>query len=195
MFHIIKFLVKWFYGILYRIEITGLENIPPDEGVIIAPNHIHYADPLVVGAYYPGHLYLMAKKELFKNPLLAKTISIMGAFPVDRDGNDIRAIKESLKVLKSNSPLLIFPEGTRNSLLGKAHGDGKAGVPLIAIKAKVKIIPVTIDSTYKLFSKIRIIYHKPISLEQYAGQKLSTDEYTKIINEILDIIYEEVALR
>ncbi len=192
---LIKTLLKIFYGLIYQIKISGIENIPQGEGVIIAPNHIHYTDPLIIGSYYPGHLYLMAKKELFKNPLLAKIISIMGAFPVDREGNDIRAIKESLKVLKANMPLLIFPEGTRNILPGKKHGDGKAGVPLIAIKSKVKIVPVTIDSTYRIFSKIRIVYHTPISLHEYEGKKLSSEEYTSIINEILDIIYEEVKLR
>jgi 1-acyl-sn-glycerol-3-phosphate acyltransferase len=195
MYLIIKTLVKIFYGLIYRIEITGLENIPPNEGIIIAPNHIHYADPLIVGSYYPGFINVMAKKQLFKNRLLAKIITIMGAFPVDRDGNDIRAIKESLKILKAKMPLLIFPEGTRNKLPGKSHGDGKAGIPLIAIKSKVKIVPVTIDSSFKIFSKVRIIYHEPVSLQEYEGTKLTQEEYTSIINKILDIIYKDVELR
>lgn len=195
MYHLIKFLVKVFYGLIYRIRLEGLENIPKDEGFIVAPNHIHYADPLIVGAYYPGFINVMAKKELFKNPLLAKIISIMGAFPVDRQGNDIRAIKQSLKVLKAKQPLLIFPEGTRNKLPGKEHGDGKPGVPLIAMRSKVRIVPVTIDSSYKLFSLVRIIYHPPVSLEAYYGQKLATEDYIPIINEILDIIYKDVTLR
>lgn len=195
MYLFLKTLVKLFYGLIYRIEIVGLERLPRGQALILAPNHIHFADPLIIGAYFPDHLHLMAKKELFRNPLLAKIISIMGAFPVDREGNDIRAIKQSLKVLKSDQPLLIFPEGTRNTLSGKAHLDGKPGVPVIAIRSKVPVVPVTIDSTYKWFSKVRITYHEPVSLAQYEGMKLDNEAYTEIINKILDQIYQQVELR
>jgi 1-acyl-sn-glycerol-3-phosphate acyltransferase len=195
MFHLIKFILKTFYGLIYRIQIFGLENIPKDEAVIIAPNHIHYADPLIIGAYYPGYLSLMAKKELFNNKLLAKTIGIMGAFPVDRDGNDIKAIKLSLGILKKGQPLLIFPEGTRNMLPGKQHGSGKAGVPLLAYKTKVKIVPVTIDSTYKFLSPVRILYHEPITITWDSDTRISTDDYITIVDDILDGIYSHMELR
>lgn len=195
MYHFLKSLVRIFYGLIHRIEIHGIENLPQDSGYIIAPNHVHYADPLIIGSYFPGHLRAMAKKELFKNPLLSRIITLLGAFPVDRDGNDIRAIKESLKILKDKQPLLIFPEGTRNPHTGGAHLDGKPGVPLLAARAGVPIVPVTIDSTYKLFSKVRILYHPPVMLSVEGGKKLSGDDFIPAINEILDEIYSHMELR
>ncbi|MBN2260894.1 MAG: 1-acyl-sn-glycerol-3-phosphate acyltransferase [Clostridiales bacterium] len=195
MYYFYKYIVKLFFMIFYRIQITGIENIPENEGFIIAPNHIHFHDPLIIGAFYPGKINLMAKKELFKNKLLAHIITTMGAFPVDRDGNDIKAIKKSLKILKEKKPLLIFPEGTRNPYKGKNHLDGKAGVVLIAVKSKVRIVPVTVDSKYHIFGKIKVIYHEPISLEEFYSQKLSSEEYIVIINKILDQIYQKMELR
>lgn len=195
MYHFLKFIIRVFYSIIYKIEITGEENIPQNEGIIIAPNHIHFVDPLIIGSFYKGHPYAMAKKELFKNPILSRIIRHLGAFPVDRDGNDIKAIKQSLKLLKENKALVIFPEGTRNDLPGKNHREGKAGTTLIAIRSKVRIVPVTIDSNFKFRDRVRIIYHEPISLEKYYGSRLTSDEYIQIMNEILDQIYEKMELR
>ncbi len=195
MYYVYKNIVKIFFIIFYRVHIYGLENLPRNEALIITPNHFSNYDPLVVGSFCPIKLHTMAKKELFENKVLAKIIKTMGVFPVDRGGNDIGAIKTSLKLLKDNEPLLLFPEGTRNTINPKIHLEGKPGVSLMAIRSKVKIVPVTIDSNYKLFGRINVFYHKPIELDKYYGQKLSTDEYTNIVNEILDIIYEKVELK
>lgn len=195
MYYIYKNIVKVFFILFYRVHLYGLENLSPNEALIIAPNHFSNYDPLVIGAFCPLKLNTMGKKELFKNKILAKILKTMGVFPVDRDANDIGAIKTSLKILKSNEPLLLFPEGTRNTTNPKIHLDAKPGVSLMAIRSKVKIIPVTIDSNYKLFGRINIEYHKPVELEKYYGQKLSTDEYIRISNEILDLIYEKVELK
>ena len=195
MYYIYKNIVKIFFILFYRVRVYGLENLSKNEALIIAPNHFSNYDPLVIGSFCPLKLNTMAKKELFNNKILANILHAMGVFPVDRDGNDIGAIKTSLKILKANKPLLLFPEGTRNTINPKIHLEGKPGVSLMAIRSKVKIIPVTIDSNYKLFGRINIKYHKPLELEKYYGQKLSTEEYTRISNEILDLIYEKVELK
>lgn len=195
MVNMIKFLVKLYFKIFYKVEEIGVENIPQNEGIIIAPNHIHFADPLLIGSFYPDKMKVMAKDQLFKNKLLGKFLTFLGAFPVDREGNDIKAIKTSLKILKSNQHLLLFPEGTRNILSGKLHSNGKPGVALLAVKTKTRVLPVTIDSNFKLFGKIKIIYHSPISLDKYYDKKLSTTDYEKIINDLLDYLYESVELR
>jgi 1-acyl-sn-glycerol-3-phosphate acyltransferase len=188
MKNLIRFIIKIFYKVFYRVKISGIENIPQNEGVIVAPNHLSNHDPIVIGVYYPRMLYSLAKKELFVKPWSKLFFTYMNAFPVYRDGSDLKAIKKSLQVLKNNDHLMIFPEGKRN--YEDFPAEGKAGVPMIAIKAKVKLLPVSIWSTYKLFSKINIVFHEPIDYAEFYDLRLSTDEYIELSNKLLQKIYE-----
>jgi 1-acyl-sn-glycerol-3-phosphate acyltransferase len=65
---------------------------------------------------------------------------------------------------------------------------------MLAIKAKVPIIPVSIDSSYKLFSSINIKIHKPIDMSEYYTQRLDTEEYISINSKIIKDIYNELSL-
>ncbi len=190
-----KFVVRVYYNLLFKVEITGEENIPVDSGYIIAPNHLSMYDPPLIGGFFPRYdLYAMSKKEAFDVWILKPILPRINVFPVDREGNDIKAIKTSLKILKRGDGLLIFPEGTRNKKTDGSSLEAKPGVALFAIKAKVPVVPVTIDSTYKLFSKIKITYHKPVSFEAYEGQKLESDQYKELTQEILSIAYNHLSI-
>ena len=96
----------------------------------------------------------MAKKEIFNNKILSFIVRRLGAFPVSRNEVDISAVKKSLKILKEDRVLGIFPEGTRVNKLDL--NNAKAGVSLLAIRSKSPVLPVYIESNYKLFSKVKI---------------------------------------
>jgi 1-acyl-sn-glycerol-3-phosphate acyltransferase len=176
-----KFVVRIYYNLFFKVTIKGEENLPQDGGYMLAPNHLSMHDPPLLGGFFPRlDLYAMSKKEAFDVWILKPILPRINVFPVDREGNDITAIKTSLKILKRGDGLLIFPEGTRNKKTDGTPLDAKPGVALMAIKAKVPVVPITIDSTYKLFSPIVITYHPPVSLKEYEGQKLDTEAYQKI---------------
>lgn len=61
---------------------------------------------------------------------------------------------------------------------------------MVAIKTKSPVIPVAITGNYKPFSKIKIMIGKPIDLSDYYGKKVSTDEYQKLSQNILNVIRE-----
>ncbi|MGB3368096.1 MAG: lysophospholipid acyltransferase family protein [Acidaminobacteraceae bacterium] len=189
---IVKFLMKSFFQLKYRVSLSGLSKLPKDSGYIMCANHINLQDPLVLGIVLPFNIRYMAKKELFENPILARFLTFAGGFPVDRDGNDLGAIKKSLKILKSKEALLIFAEGTRNRTGEPLMA--KPGVAMMAIKAKVPVIPVTIDSSYKLFSKVNIVLHDPVTFEEFYGEKLSATEYQSLTQGIVDGIYTDAIL-
>jgi 1-acyl-sn-glycerol-3-phosphate acyltransferase len=90
---------------------------------------------------------------------------------------------------------LIFAEGHRNKGNKKVPLEVKPGIALIALKGKASIIPVTIDSTYRLFSEIRVIYHKPLELEYYKETKPTNEDYQKISEEAINIAYSGVKNR
>jgi 1-acyl-sn-glycerol-3-phosphate acyltransferase len=97
---------------------------------------------------------------LFEKPLIGKFFKKIGAFPVDRDGKDMSALKTCVKILKDNEVLGIFPEGTR-SKTGKL-GEFKEGATTIATLSNKPIIPIKIEGNYKLFSKITLKIGEPI---------------------------------
>jgi 1-acyl-sn-glycerol-3-phosphate acyltransferase len=130
----------------------------------------------------------MAKKELFKNKLFAKLLLSLGAFPVDREGNDLAAIKKSLRILKEEKVLGIFPEGTRVKYFNDDYI--KSGLALIAVKSQSPVLPVYSEGSYKLFSKIKIIIGKPIYIELEDNVKLDNEKYTEISKNIMRKIYE-----
>lgn len=190
-----KFVVRIYYNLFYKVEINGEDNIPEDSGYIVAPNHLSMHDPPLIGAFFPKYdLYAMSKKEAFDVWILKPILPRIHVFPVDREGNDITAIKTSLKILKRGDGLLIFPEGTRNKKVDGTPLDAKPGVALFAIKAKVPILPVTVESTYKLFSKIKITYHKAVSFKEYEGQKLDTNQYQALTQGIVKIAYDHLSI-
>ena len=175
--------------LVFRIRVYG-ENSKIkdfDENYIVCGNHASMLDPVLVAITHNNNIRYMAKKELFDNIFLKFILNNLKAFPVDRRGNSLSAIKKSLKILRNNEILGIFPEGTR--VTDKKESAAKGGISVIAIKAKKKILPVYIDSNYKFFSKINIYYGDFINLEEYYDQKLSSEDYIQIGEDILNEIY------
>lgn len=190
---IVKNAVKLYYKIFYKFRVYGLENIPTDTGFIVCANHIHLADPLVIGVSIKENIHFMAKKELFKFKPFAWFFKSVGGFPVDRQNvNEISAIRTSLKLLKNDKSLLLFAEGTRNRT-GKPL-KAKPGVAMLAIKSKKPVLPVTVDSKYKFFSEIRIVFHKPVYFTEYFNQKLTTEDYQKLTQDIINDIYDKIKI-
>lgn len=136
-------LVSAIFHIYFNIKIVGQENIPAEKGgYIIACNHVSNNDPPMVGIVFKGKYTFMAKEELFKSPIFAWLIRKLGAFPVKRGSKDMSVLKNAIDSLNYGRIFVIFPEGTR-SKTGEL-GRPKSGVSLVAVQAKVPVVPVFI---------------------------------------------------
>ncbi len=187
---VIKYLIRFYYGILYRVEVVGLENYPLNSGKVICPNHINVHDPVVLGAYLPDFVHFMTKKEAFKYKIFNWFLYYAGGFPVDREGTDVSAIKTSLRILKDKKGLMIFAEGTRNKTMTPL--EVKAGVAMLAVKSKVPVIPITVDSTFRLFSPIRIVIHPAVNLDYLYDSKPSQETLQLETQKIVDSLYQNM---
>ncbi|GEK88136.1 1-acyl-sn-glycerol-3-phosphate acyltransferase [Alkalibacterium putridalgicola] len=120
-----------------KFKVIGKENLPQDDNYILIAPHRSWIDPVyLVLATTPKQFSVMAKKELFKNPVFRWIITHMNAFPVDRDNPGPSAIKTPVKSLKETDlGLLIFPSGTRHS------NELKGGAVTIAKLSKKPIVP------------------------------------------------------
>ena len=149
--------------ILWRIEVVGLDKVPRDRAIVLAPNHISDLDPVfVLGMILDFSRYrILAKKELFKNPFIGWFLGCLGAVPIDRGKGDTETIDRVIAECKRGIKVLVFPEGTRSKdgRLGKL----KSGAFVIAAKAGADILPCRIiydtpDARMHLFCRIRICF-------------------------------------
>lgn len=149
--------------ILWRIEAVGLDKVPRDRAIVLAPNHISDLDPVfVLGMILDFSRYrILAKKELFKNPFIGWFLGCLGAVPIDRGKGDTETIDRVIAECKRGTKVLVFPEGTRSKdgRLGKM----KSGAFVIAAKAGADILPCRIiydtpDARVHLFCRIRICF-------------------------------------
>lgn len=164
------------FKILYRHRAFGIENLI--EGpAIIAPNHISFLDPPLVGVSCPEPVAFLAKDTLFKKPLLGSMIRNLNAYPVSGKIKDVSSIKVILGILKEQKKVIIFPEGIRTHD-GKLSSI-KPGICMLAIRANVPIIPVHIKGTFeiwprhrsfpKLWGKTQCVFGDPIFPSSYSG--------------------------
>ena len=145
-------LVRNTFRILLRVynrcSVRWLEDIDPDERVVVACNHASNLDPLVVGSFFPRRLRYFAKEELFRSWFLGTSIRALGAVPVSRADNvsAAGALKGFMKLYREGSDILIFPEGGRSP-------DGRlqpleAGVALISARERAPILPAFIHGSF-----------------------------------------------
>ena len=172
----------------FKFEVIGTENIPSEGNLIIAANHKSNLDPIFVASAVnkKRKMTAIAKEELFKNKILAKILNKVEIIPINRQNPGLGTIKRILKYIKNDYALVMFPEGTRSKT--DDFNNAKAGLSLFATKAKAEIVPCTIYSSYKLFKPAKIYFGKPISLEEYYKQKLTSEDHERISGEVMDII-------
>ena len=173
--------------LLYRIEINGIENVPKEGAVILCANHVSLLDAVLINCFTPRKTRYLAKEELKKFFFLRPLIKLYKIIVVKRDTKELSAIKESLKALKSNDCLVIFPEGTRNGL-EKNNGQMKNGATYLAIKSQTPIVPIGIKGKMKLFSKIVVNYGESIDYSEYSKQKITKELEDKTTEELKDKI-------
>ncbi len=184
----IKFIFKIIALILYRPKIVGKENLPKDTGALLCPNHVHNLDSAVIVAMFKRKVNVLAKEELFINKFVCWLADIFGIYPVKRGKADLQAIKISLKLLKNNELLLMFPEGTRHGL--EKGKKAKNGAVLIAATAEKPIIPIGIQGSFKPFTKVVVNIGKPIDYSKYKEEVKDKEIATRLTTELMERIVE-----
>lgn len=168
----------WFISkIVWRIEFEGTENIPPEsgKGLIVAPNHQTYIDPVWVTLPVKRKFRYMAWDAAFEWFFVGSLIRRLGAFPVKTakdKGGKLDAMKKSLKLLRDGATLVVFPEGEREFSDGELL-PFREGALRLAMETDTQILPVTISGANKVwaqgmkyprFGKVKVYYHPPISI-------------------------------
>jgi 1-acyl-sn-glycerol-3-phosphate acyltransferase len=145
----------------YRKRVLGRENIPEGAAVVCCC-HTSITDPIfaIMAFGKRDPLRIMLKKELMSAPVLSLVLKGLRVIPVNRELNDVNAVKSSINALKSGQKLLIFPEGTRVRP-GKKVAP-KTGAVLMACRTGVPLLPVYVTEGNKPpFSRVDFVIGAP----------------------------------
>lgn len=173
--------------IFYPTRIIGKKyyKITKKNGTIFTSNHQSLIDPIILKARVNPNFKMMAKHTLFKSKFSNKFLRMLGAYPVNREGGDISAVKNSLNYLKNNKHLVIFPEGTRGNS-GELNAL-KDGVATFALKTDCYVVPSIFKKKPKFLSFNTLLIGKPFKFSDYDEFKDAkiTKELTHRASEIL----------
>ena len=179
-------------GAIFRITVINAESEPDEGGVLVCSNHISAADAVIMCYAFRKHqVRLMAKKELFKIPLLSSLIKMLGAFPVDRSGSDVGAIKKAVEMLKEGKCVGIFPQGHRYPSVDPRTTDTKNGAALICTRAEADLLPIYIwrkNNKPRLFRKTYVIIGERIKFDSLNYNSAEAGEYKRITDMVFDRI-------
>jgi 1-acyl-sn-glycerol-3-phosphate acyltransferase len=161
---------------VFRIRCRGREHVPRSGGALVLSNHQSHLDPVLIGLASDRRLNFLARSTLFGFAPFRWLIQSLDAIPIDRDGSGLGGLKETLRRLRQEELVLIFPEGTRSP-------DGrvqplKAGFAALATRAGVPLVPVAIEGAFDAWprwqkfpwaSRIDIEFGPPLAPEETAG--------------------------
>ena len=192
LYRIVYAIFAGLIGIVFNVRVVGRENEPDRGGFMVCANHTSATDPVVLCYAFRKHqVRFMAKKELFKVPIVNWLVSLMGAFPVDRGGGDVGAIKKSVAILKDGQSMGIFPQGHRYPGVDPRTTETKNGAALICTRAEADIVPAYIvrkNNTHKLFRKTWVIIGEPIPFSELGYDRDASGEYNRITELVFDRI-------
>ena len=162
----VRLLVGWIVTHLFRVTVSGLENIPRPP-YIIAANHHAWFDPAFIIPFFPERplIYTMAKREtVFNRAWKRRLLPLIGVFPIspNRGELDERGLRTVYQVLDRGGVILMFPEGRYSR--GRALRPLKDGIGYFALQAGVPVCPVAVTGTDWLwpFRRIEVSIAPPV---------------------------------
>ncbi|MCL5891781.1 MAG: 1-acyl-sn-glycerol-3-phosphate acyltransferase [Deltaproteobacteria bacterium] len=160
-----------------KVDITGSENLSPENSYIITSNHQSYFDIFVLLAYLNIKFGFIAKKSLFNIPFLGWSMKRLGYISIDRENlrSALKSVKKSTELLKNKTSILIFPEGTRSSD-GNLSSFKKGGFNMFLKQGNMTVLPVVIKGTINILRKKSLTVHPGKTVELHILKPLNAAE-------------------
>ncbi|HSZ39823.1 MAG TPA: lysophospholipid acyltransferase family protein [Trebonia sp.] len=191
--------------IIFRPWSRGRRNMPRRGPVILASNHLSFADHFFGPLPLPRKVVFLAKAEYFTGRGLKGLVSKaffsgVGQIPIDRSGGEAseRALQSGLRVLSEGKVLGIYPEGTR-SPDGRLF-KGRTGVARLALESRAPVVPCAMIDTFeflppgtfrpKLSLRPGVIFGKPLEFSRYYGRETDRVALRAVTDEIMQAIRE-----
>jgi len=191
------------FAIYFGWRVYHNERVPKKGAVILAANHASFLDPPLVGSGLHRDINYLARKSLFRIPVLGWILRTVNAVPVDRDGGGAAGLKAIIDRLHAGGAIILFPEGTRSND-GRLQ-PARSGIGLTVIKSDAPVVPVRVFGTYDAWGRhlkfprfhrcVVVKYGKPMPFGQLRAeaQNCSKARLKEIYQQIADEIMAAIA--
>ena len=145
LYRSIRAVAVGFCRLFWALSVTGAEHVPKTGAFVLAPVHRSNIDTVVVSAVTTRRLRYMGKDSMWKYRIPGAVFTALGSFPVHRGTADREALRLAQSVAEAGEPIVMFPEGTRQT--GPALAELFDGPAFIAARVGIPIVPVGIGGT------------------------------------------------
>jgi 1-acyl-sn-glycerol-3-phosphate acyltransferase len=201
-------LVKPVLVIWTKRDWSGMANIPPQGGVILAANHLSEFDPLVVAHYiYDAGRWpqFLAKSSLFKG-VLGYLLRAFLQIPVYRGTADaVKSLEAAVAAIHAGDAVVIYPEGTTPKSGDLWPGRGKTGIARLFLQTGAPVVPIVSWGPQDILDprggKLRIRPRLPVTvvagpaidLSKWADAQPSAANLYAITDEIMTVLRDRLA--
>jgi 1-acyl-sn-glycerol-3-phosphate acyltransferase len=207
-YHSLRFVVRLAIKLFYRrIEIQGIENIPEEGPVLLAPNHQNaFIDALLPATLFPRTIHFLVRADVFKSNLARKFFNSIQMMPVYRQRDGVQNLakneetfRQCHEILRRGEVLLLFPEATHEGVRKlRPLSKGFTRILFGALQEgyedlDIKVVPMGLNySNYSdSQSRVLISYGKPISVQDYRAQ--ITENEARAMNALRVKVFEELS--
>lgn len=203
-YHLVRGVSLVFAHTYWRLDVRGLEHVPKTGSFVLAPVHRSNADFALVLSVTRRRMRYMGKAGIWKYKVLWPVFDALGGFPVSRGSADRAALRTCIAVIETGEPLVLFPEGTRQS--GPTVEDLFDGVAYVASKTGVPIIPVGIGGSERALAKgkklprmtkVTVVIGAPLTVEVSPEGKVArraVKETTAALRAEMQRLFDEAQL-
>jgi 1-acyl-sn-glycerol-3-phosphate acyltransferase len=176
-----------------KLEVEGAENVDPNRSYVVVANHLSTLDIMACLLAVPLPIRFLAKKELFRVPVLAQGMRMVGIIEVDRQARGAvhsEVNRQSRELIEKGRSLIIYAEGTRprNGVMKPF----KKGAFTMAISSGLPVLPLSIHGSYEAWPPgtplvrgglIKVVLDKPVETEG-----MTTSETGDLRNQVREVI-------
>jgi 1-acyl-sn-glycerol-3-phosphate acyltransferase len=193
--------------LLMRFSLSGKENIPQTGGIILAPNHMSYADWPAIAVFSDGYAkrypVFMIKSAVFEVKVIGPLMYKFGQLPVYRGRGDAGLVlKQAEQALRAGACVIVYPEGTATRDPDLWPMTGKTGAARLALTTGAPVIPVAQWGAQEVLpygskkpklwprTTVRMTAGPPVDLSAYQGKRLGASTLQAATADIMADITE-----
>lgn len=156
---------------LFRLRVSGLENIPSRGPFILSSNHQSFIDPVVMAGVVPQNIldnaFAVGTSEIFGDGFMRRLARWFRVVVVDPDANLVPAMRAGAYGLRQGRVLILYPEGERS--IDGTPRIFKKGAAILSIHLQVPIVPVAIEGFFEVWPRGKNFFQKVAPLQMQFG--------------------------
>ena len=195
VYNIFQNLAKVLARLFFSMRVVNPGRMIEEGPLILAVNHASYFDPPLAGICSRRAVYYLARKNLMDWPFFGPLFPAMNVIPVERDGNDMSALRVVIRKIREGNGVVLFPEGTRSrdGSLGKARG----GLGLVIAKTGAPVLPMRIFGSFEAFPRdawlprlrpVTVVIGEPIYFSADELRDAGRETYQRLSDRVMEAI-------